>query len=42
VDWSHLANKLPSRQVNERKTEGRIDMMGRRGRRHKQLSDDLK
>jgi hypothetical protein len=28
--------------VIEGKLEGRIEMMGRRGRRHKQLMDDLK
>jgi hypothetical protein len=29
-------------QVIERKIEGRIEVTGRRGRRHKQLLDDLK
>jgi hypothetical protein len=30
------------KHVNEGKTEGRIEVTGRRGRRRKQLLDDLK
>jgi hypothetical protein len=31
-----------TKHVTEGKIEGRIEMMGGRGRRHKQLLDDLK
>ena len=42
MDWSHLAQELASKHVMGGKIEGRIDVTGRRKRRHKQLLDDFK
>jgi len=39
--WSHLAQVLPSTHVIEGKIEGRIEVTGRREKRHKQLLDDF-
>jgi hypothetical protein len=41
VDWPHIVQELPSKTVLKEK-EGRIDVMGTRGRRRKQLKDDRK
>jgi hypothetical protein len=38
LDMAHLALELPFKRV----IEGRIEMRGRRGRRNKQLLEDLK
>jgi hypothetical protein len=37
-----MRRNCPIKHVIEGKIEGRIDVMGRRGRRRKQLLDDLK
>jgi hypothetical protein len=43
MDWSHLAYELPTKKhVIEGKIGGRIEVTGRRGRKHKQVLDDLK
>jgi hypothetical protein len=42
LDWPQLAYKPPSKHVNEGKIEERIEVTGRRGRRRKQLLDDIK
>jgi len=41
LDSLHLASNCPRKHVIEGKIEGRIKVTRRRGRRHKQLLDDL-
>jgi len=42
LDWSHLTEKLPSKQIIEGKVKGEMEMTRRRGRKHRKLLDDLK
>jgi len=42
MDWSHLVKKCLLKHVNEGKIEGRLEVTGIRGRRRKQLLNDLK
>ena len=42
LDWSHLAFELPCKTRYRRKEVGRIEVTGSRGRRRKQLLDDVK
>jgi hypothetical protein len=41
LDWSHLAWELPSKTSYWKKDKGKIEVRERRGRRRKQLLDDL-
>jgi len=42
VDWSHLTEKLPSKQIIEGKVKEEMEVTRRRGIKHRKLLDDLK